>query len=205
MDKDKVADFAASNRILISRITFSAVLFFLLFTASSWEGRAVGLTFEILGFVFIVIGGLGRIWSGVYIYGYKTKKLITTGPYAMVRNPLYFFSFFGALGAGLASRNLIVLAIIMLFFVIYYPWVVIHEENKLARRHPEAYKKYKKKVPRFIPRFNALEEPELYEVKVKKYRSVFLDVMWFFWLFAILRIINVLHQMGVMPVLFEIP
>ncbi|GIS42766.1 MAG: hypothetical protein Ct9H90mP15_08060 [Candidatus Neomarinimicrobiota bacterium] len=30
--------------------------------------------------------------GSLYVEGFKTKKLITEGPYSMVRNPLYFFT-----------------------------------------------------------------------------------------------------------------
>jgi protein-S-isoprenylcysteine O-methyltransferase Ste14 len=36
-----------------------------------------------------------RLWCSLYISGYKNSQLITSGPYSLCRNPLYFFSFVG--------------------------------------------------------------------------------------------------------------
>lgn len=180
-------------------------LFFLIFTTHSWENIWITLGVEAVGFILIVIGGLGRLWAVVYIYGYKNNSLITAGPYSMVRNPLYFFSFFGALGIGVSSKNIIVLGIIMVFFVIYYPWVVINEEKKLEELYPEKYDEYKKNVPRFFPKFKALKEPESFKVKTSKYSDLFLDVMWFFWFYILLRLVEVMHRSEIIPVLFKVP
>jgi protein-S-isoprenylcysteine O-methyltransferase Ste14 len=49
----------------------------------------------------------------------------------MCRNPLYFFSLIGAIGLGLASENLLILGLIMIFFLVYYPFTIIAEEAKL--------------------------------------------------------------------------
>lgn len=203
--KNKIAKFAASKRILISRLVFLIALFFLLFTTHSWENIWITLGIEVVGFILIVIAVLGRLWAGVYIYGYKNDTLITVGPYSMVRNPLYFFSFFGALGIGISSKNLIVLAIIMVFFVIYYPWVVINEEKKLEKLYPEKYAEYKKNVPRFIPKFSNFNEPKSFKVNTRKYSELFLDVMWFFWFYVLLRLLEVMHTLDIIPILFEVP
>ncbi len=48
---------------------------------------------DIIGFVFIVMAGVGRIWSSAYISGFKNGKVVKDGAYSLMRNPLYFFSF----------------------------------------------------------------------------------------------------------------
>ena len=58
--------------------------------------QSVGLS--VIGFVLVTLGGFGRLWASLYVEGFKTKTLITEGPYSMVRNPLYFFTIIIILG-----------------------------------------------------------------------------------------------------------
>ena len=124
----KIEKFAASNRILISRLLFFIILFFQLFSTHNLESTLYHFLLEAAGLLLIVAAVFGRFWAGLYIYGYKNDRIVTKGPYSIVRNPLYFFSFLGALGISISSKNLIVFALIMGFFIIYYPWVVLNVE-----------------------------------------------------------------------------
>lgn len=206
MLKDKVINFADKYRIFISRILFLVIFFLFLFTSYSWvENSVIDLIFEVSGFGLVVICSLGRLWSAMYIYGYKNDNLVTTGPYSMVRNPLYFFSFLGGMGIGLTSKNIIVLGIIFIFFILYYPFVVLAEEKRLKEIHQEDYLEYMKTTPRFIPKLSLLEEPEVFRVNAIKFREAFFDVMWFFWFYIILKLIEAFHQIGLLPVLFKVP
>ena len=69
---------------------------------SRWAGVAVA---GVAGFVCVALACLGRIWCSLFIAGHKDEVLVTTGPYAHCRHPLYSFSMVGALGLGLASKS----------------------------------------------------------------------------------------------------
>jgi protein-S-isoprenylcysteine O-methyltransferase Ste14 len=56
------------------------------------------LMLRIAGVLFIGAAVLGRIWCALYIAGRKNTDLCIDGPYSICRNPLYLFSFFGAVG-----------------------------------------------------------------------------------------------------------
>ena len=60
----------------------------------------------VLGFLCVALACLGRIWASVFIAGHKDVELVTTGPYARCRHPLYSCSILGALGLGLTTRSL---------------------------------------------------------------------------------------------------
>jgi len=202
----KMLDFIKKKRILLSRILVVLITAIFLFTDHSWQDKFYHfLLFQSLGGLLVGICILGRLWSALYIAGNKTKNLICEGPYSMVRNPLYFFSFFGAIGLGLATENLLIIGLIVILFIIYYPFVIMGEEKKLIEVHGEEFLKYMKHVPRFIPNPFKLNEPEFYSVNVKKYKIAFIDAMGFFSIYIAVQIVNILHAAKVIPTYLSIP
>jgi hypothetical protein len=149
------------------------------------------------------IATLGRLWCSLYIAGYKKDVLVTAGPYSMCRNPLYFFSLLGAVGVGFASETLTLPAILFLIFTIYYPFVIKNEESELLKRHSDRYKTYFETVPRFIPKLSKLQEPDEYVVKPVIYRKHMFDALWFVWLLGIMEMIESLHELNIMPIVFN--
>ncbi|HEX7122620.1 MAG TPA: isoprenylcysteine carboxylmethyltransferase family protein [Gemmatimonadaceae bacterium] len=95
------------------------------------------------------LGLLIRAWAAGHIV--KNERLATTGPYAHTRNPLYFGSFLIAIGFALAAHWALVIAVVVLFLVIYRP-TMEHERAKIRGRFPEAYAAWEANVPAFIPR-----------------------------------------------------
>jgi protein-S-isoprenylcysteine O-methyltransferase Ste14 len=77
--------------------------------------------------------------------------LLTTGAFGRVRHPLYLGSmllFAAVWGSTLSLAALIVLVVIFIF----YNHIAAYEEKKLEEKFGEAYIRYKKKVPRWIPK-----------------------------------------------------
>ena len=91
------------------RATFA--IYIALIVAAAFVGpRQIGspLTYyltAIAGFLCVAFACLGRIWCSVFIAGHKDATLITAGPYAVCRHPLYSLSLLGALGLGLTTRS----------------------------------------------------------------------------------------------------
>lgn len=196
----------SKSRILVSRLYFLVVLFFLLFTSYSWEENSILLfLLDQVGFVFLVLSVFGRIWASLFISGYKKKRLITQGPYSIMRNPLYFFSLIGMLGIGLASRNILVFLLLIVFFSFYYPFVIKEERDVLQNIYKKEYDVYRKKTPAFLPRFSLYQKPERYLVKVKGFTKNLLDASWFFWFYLFVRLIQLLHVKEILPILFRFP
>jgi protein-S-isoprenylcysteine O-methyltransferase Ste14 len=105
----------------------------------------------LLGINFI-IKGLGQKEIGV-IPALKSKgKLVTTGVYEIVRNPLYLSNGLLAIGMALLFRSMSALLFSIPYFLFYLP--LIHfEEKDLLEKYGEEYEDYKKKVPwRIIPK-----------------------------------------------------
>lgn len=157
-----------------------------------------------LGLVLLVVCAFGRIWSSIFIAGYKNDRLITEGPYSMVRNPLYVFSFCGALGVGLSAGSLTIAAVLILPFVIWFPIMVIEEERVLAERHGDAWKAYSAATPRFIPAFRVPTQPAEYTINTRPAGKAFLDAIWFPLAAIGIQAIGLLHQHNILPNLIQL-
>lgn len=198
--------YADKYRIGISRIVGGGLIIIVLFSGHIGEQRhLVHFLFDFLGFILIGLCTFGRLWAAMYISGYKDDELISVGPYSIVRHPLYFFSFLGTLGIGLSSGNIIVMIVLPVLFLLYYPFVITSEEKKLIGLFGDRYIQYMKKTPRFLPKFSQLIEPETYTIRSKNFRRSFFDVIWFFLFYILLQFIQVLHTTGVIPILIKFP
>jgi protein-S-isoprenylcysteine O-methyltransferase Ste14 len=196
----------AKSRIIASRIFGLGILLLLLFTGHSFaQGTLIDILFELSGLFLLSICSMGRLWSLMYISGNKRRELVTEGPYSIVRHPLYLFSLIGSFGIGLASENLLVLGLIIVFYLLYYPFTILAEERKMTNKFGDAYREYMKRTPRFIPKFSLYKEPELYEVKAASFVRNFVDGMWFIWIFMLLHFAEMLQDSGYLPVFFRIP
>ncbi|MFC1579531.1 methyltransferase family protein [Thermodesulfobacteriota bacterium] len=158
--------------------------------------------FFLTGCILIGIGSLGRLWCSLYIAGYKNSRLITTGPYSMSRNPLYFFSLIGGIGVALAAETLLFVFLVILLCGFFYPGVIRSEEQRLLRLHDKNFEDYCRKTPIFFPKLSILREPETYTVNPKIFRKNVFGALWFVWFAGILEMIEALHESEILPVLF---
>ncbi|HQN80297.1 MAG TPA: isoprenylcysteine carboxylmethyltransferase family protein [Kiritimatiellia bacterium] len=188
-------------RIPVSRLASAVAVFFLLFSTNRWEtgneGVATGLF--TLGMFLVAIGSLGRMWCSLFIAGYKDQVLITQGPYSLTRNPLYFFSVFGALGVGFCTETFTFPALLLAVMVLYYPLVVRKEERRLRARFGRDFDDYARRVPAFFPNFALFSEPDTYLVKPIVYRRHMFSALWFVWIVGLLELAEGLKELGWMP------
>jgi protein-S-isoprenylcysteine O-methyltransferase Ste14 len=124
----------------------------------------------------------------------KNELLVTSGPYAYTRNPLYLGSLILAVGFAIAARNWwIAVVIVVMFFAIYLP-VIRGEEAYLRERFPE-FGDYCCQVPRLFPRFTAFRQSDsefswaLYN-KHREYNA------WMGWAAVLLALAAKLHWMS---------
>ena len=120
-----------------------------------------------LGMGLVLFGFLFRISAR----GYKEENtlngnaLVKTGPYAIIRNPMYFGTFI--IGAGVV----VILLELWLFFLfasvflmIYFPQMK-KEEKVLLERFGQEYKEYCRSTPKYFPRLD-------YLIRLNKYVSL---------------------------------
>jgi protein-S-isoprenylcysteine O-methyltransferase Ste14 len=107
----------------------------------------------IIGFVIAAVGQVFRIFAAGTIF--KNKKLASTGAYSLVRHPLYLGNILILGGFALAAANLVVTAIIVAFFVIWYPAAIKYEDGKLERIFEDDWRSWSRDTNAVIPgRFN---------------------------------------------------
>ncbi len=137
--------------------------FFALFCGwGGWEGGPLPW---IWGFALLVVGTWLRIWSIRYIggaartKGKKAKRLIVSGPFAYVRNPIYIANFFVFSGFILLCGLPWFLPLALGFLFIQYSLIVTFEEDLLKEKFGQPYLDYLKEVPRWIPKLRRRSGP----------------------------------------------
>lgn len=81
-----------------------------------------------------------------------TQKLVITGPYSYVRNPMLSGVFCILAGEALLFQSMALFYYLLIFICINAIYFPLSEEKGLAKRFGNEYLIYKQNVPRFIPR-----------------------------------------------------
>jgi protein-S-isoprenylcysteine O-methyltransferase Ste14 len=120
------------------------------------------VTFAI-GCGVVLVAWLLRIWA--FGHHEKNQLMVTTGPYAHVRNPAYLGSFIAMIGVALAAGNGetrhgrivwgFALVLVVAFFVAYLPRKFQREYTRLERLFGEQVARHAANVPDFVPRLSA--------------------------------------------------
>jgi len=102
-----------------------------------------------IGLTLVVVGQVFRIYAAGYIF--KNKQLASTGPYSLVRHPLYLGNFIILIGFTIASANLYVVAVVVLFFLVWYPAAIAYEDSKLENIFGDDWREWSKNIRAIIP------------------------------------------------------
>lgn len=200
-----VLHFSKKNRLNITRVLIGVLILIDLLSVPRWHINPVSLIgIEFLAFILVLSATFGRLWALSYISGNKTQKLITDGPYSLMRNPLYFFSFCGAIGLGIASKSILFCSVILLAFATYYPLVIRAEEEHLEGIHSDEFRRYCSAIPAFLPKFSTYQEKPTYLVDARRMRRAFMSVMWFPLIFFIMIAIDRLQALHIIHTVFFI-
>ena len=113
----------------------------------------------LFGFVLAVGGWFLRVWAqnhaGKYFTGevavQSDHRVISTGPYRLVRHPAYAGGVLNAFGLGLVLSSWLGALIAGGLLLWAYTARVPQEENLLAGQLGEAYKTYMARTKRFVP------------------------------------------------------
>ncbi len=116
-------------------------------------GLYLGIPLNIVGFTLIV-WCLLKFWKvkGTPVPFNPPQTLVTSGPYAYVRNPMLSGIFFLLFGLGFALQSVFLIFVFTpLFIAVNVAEIKTIEEPELAIRLGQDYLEYKKKTPMFFP------------------------------------------------------
>jgi len=135
----------------------------LLSTRRGWVDGRPG-RWNLLALIPVAAGIAGTIWMislhyraspGSFLELRPIQKLLTPGPYAYSRNPMYLSELAFWFGWALFYGSAAVLIGFLLLFGLFNFGAVPWEERDLEARFGEAYRQYKQAVPRWLGRRRA--------------------------------------------------
>ncbi len=131
--------------------------------------KSIRYLFYVIGIIAVIKGELLRIWAnghaGFVLHSrsktIRAKSLVITGPYAIIRNPLYAGNFLIGFGFSLLTLTWWLIILYVVFFTIEYGLIIIAEERFLREAFPEEFEKYYNSVPRVIPKLSSIRSMDL--------------------------------------------
>jgi protein-S-isoprenylcysteine O-methyltransferase Ste14 len=158
---------------------------------------------ESVGVMLILVGIGGRLWSTLYIGGRKSAEVVDTGPYSVMRNPLYFFSTIAIMGVG-AQAGSYVLALGFAFLCwAAFSLVIRREETFLAERMGTPYRDYLARVPRFFPKPWLWRDQASVTFPPRLLNRTLIDGLAFFASVPLFEFIEEAQELGWIPVFFH--
>jgi protein-S-isoprenylcysteine O-methyltransferase Ste14 len=119
----------------------------------------------LIGAVALFALGEGlRIWAVSYAHRVTRTRsrrlacLVTSGPFARVRNPIYLGNIANAVATALLFGRLDLAPWVFIVTLGYYDVIVAFEEQLLQHRFGSEYDQYRRRVPRWRPRWSAAKE-----------------------------------------------
>lgn len=121
-------------------------------------GFEAGATGRGLGWSLIGLGLLGFVWALAAIWGRHTtvnpykaaSSLVTGGPFAYSRNPIYVSDWLIYLGVTLLLGTLWALLLAPLVWWVMRHGVIAHEETHLLAKFGDDYRAYQTRVRRWL-------------------------------------------------------
>lgn len=129
----------------------------------------------LIGIPFLCFGEWLRLWTVGYAGGTTrarnlgiARNLITTGPYAHVRNPLYLGNLILSFGICLIANVYWMIALLIVGYIAQYLPIITSEEDYLRKFCGSTYETYYRAVPRFVPRIKRYGEPSSHDFSIAR-------------------------------------
>ncbi|MGQ9607279.1 MAG: methyltransferase family protein [Thermogutta sp.] len=192
-------------RLFSAKVAVWLVAATLLFVHHAYrEDGLLNLLLELAGSGMLFLAAVGRIWSAGFIAGQKNLRLIQDGPYSVVRHPLYFFTFLGFLGAGLAMESFVLTGTMITIFLVTHLPVVRREEDRLRELFGEEYGRYARRVPAIIPKPWLFRCPSSLELECQAFNRAVFDASLIGLIVIGIEVLEWCHVHGIIPILFRL-
>ena len=148
---DRGLNWLRKRRTLVLKIAFPIIIAENIISGE--KPRELGFSdfsvIAVLGLILVFAGALIRFWACGY---FERGRLFTSGPYAMVRHPLYLGSMLVVTGILLQLNNrLFNWAVIIPLVIVFYGAAIIYEERSLEKKFGKQWLLYKAKRPAIVP------------------------------------------------------
>ena len=128
-----------------------------------------------------------------------------SGPYSLVRNPLYVFTIIGVAGVGAQTGSMTMAVGLALLVAIVFYAVALQEQAFLADTFGDQYRAYAERVPLFLPRFSTWQEADQLTIVPMLVRRTFMDASLFLLAIPLDDVIRWLQDNGWVHVLAHLP
>jgi len=122
-------------------------------------GETDGAAVMVGGTLIVIAGQVLRLWAVRHIGTISRTRttrygpLMTAGPYAIVRNPLYVGNWLLWTGFAVWSRLLWMVPVAWLIFFFQYRAIARWEATFIRSKYPDSYDQYARDVRPWMPRF----------------------------------------------------
>jgi protein-S-isoprenylcysteine O-methyltransferase Ste14 len=124
-----------------------------------------------LGAAFVAGGEGLRLWAVRHIGVISRTRsdrlgpLVDTGPFALIRNPLYVGNLALWVGFTLSAQLVWLVPVVIVMLALEYHAIVRWEESLLESRRGDEYRAYAARVPRWMPRVGIRQPPVVKPVR----------------------------------------
>jgi protein-S-isoprenylcysteine O-methyltransferase Ste14 len=114
-----------------------------------------------MGALIVAIGEAIRLWAVHHIGAISRTRsdrlgpLVSSGPFALIRNPLYVGNILLWTGLAVSAQLVWLAPVFVVLLALEYHAIVRWEEGLLAQRIGEPYSHYAARVPRWLPTLSA--------------------------------------------------
>ncbi len=140
---------ARENWLFVAVVLAAAVL--TCRPSQSFIGGIADIGVDMFGLAVSATGVAIRLVARAWKTAYGKNGLVTSGPYSIVRNPMYVGSFLVGLGLCLILGSYVFLVIYSAAFAVIHGLIARREESELSARWPDEYRAYRASVPGWFP------------------------------------------------------
>jgi protein-S-isoprenylcysteine O-methyltransferase Ste14 len=114
----------------------------------------IGLIIILAGLSMLIhaVSIIIKIGKGTLAPWLPARKLVVTGMYRYVRNPMIIGVLIALAGESIALMSLKIFIWAVIFFTLNHLFFIIYEEPTLKKKFGDEYHEYKRNVPRWLPR-----------------------------------------------------
>ena len=165
----------STPRIRVLQVYYGLLLAAVAVCEPLYGPSSTGRVLELAGLLLVALAALGRIWTTLHIAGHKDERVVTAGPYARCRHPLYAFNIVGSVGLGLATRSMVLTLVTACVSLALHFGALVREERNLQATLGATYRDYAARVSRLCPRSAHAEAPATLAISPAICWKAFLD------------------------------